>query len=675
MKDIDKKEAKERISILTGLIEYHRKLYYEKDLPEISDEEYDALERELVFLENKFPEFLFEDSPTQRVGGAPIDSFKKVEHKVPQWSFGDVFDEEEILEFDARIKRMTSKEVGSEVVPTYTAELKIDGLKVVLEYKKGVLVTASTRGDGKIGEDVTENVKTIRDIPRTISEKIDIIVEGEIYLQKKQFEKINKELEKKGEQVYANPRNLAAGTLRQLDPQVVANRKLSAFIYDIALSEEKIGTQYEELEYLEKLGFVVNEHFKHFKDIDGVVEMWKKWSDKKDKEDYLIDGIVVKVNEREIQEALGYTGKAPRFAVACKFPAEQVTTLVEDIAFQVGRTGVITPVAHLKPVLVAGSTVSRATLHNEDEIKRLDVRVGDTIVLQKAGDVIPQVVKVVVELRPKDSKVFVFPKKIKECGGDGSIERVPGEVAYRCVNKDSFEMQRRRLHYFSSKAAYDIENLGPKVIDVLLENNLIQNAVDIFTLEKGDLLSLPRFAEKSVDNLLASINDARKVSLSRFIVGLSIDGVGEETAVLLADTFLSIDRVRNLSFEELDEVRGIGEVVARSIYDWFREEENKNLVDGLLEQVEVEEPARFARRPTGPFSGKTIVLTGTLQALSRDEAKEKIRNAGGSISSSVSKNTDFVVAGEKAGSKLTQAEKFGVKVLSEEEFLNRYSVK
>jgi len=672
MKEISKQEAKKRIDILTGLIEHHRKLYYEKDRPEVTDEEYDALERELVFLENKFPEFLFENSPTQRVGGAPIDSFKKVEHKVPQWSFGDVFDEEEILEFDARIKRMTLKEVGSDVVPTYTAELKIDGLKIVLEYEKGVLITASTRGDGKVGEDVTENVKTIRDIPRTISEKIDIIVEGEIYLQKKQFEKINKELEKKGEQVYANPRNLAAGTLRQLDPRVVANRKLSAFIYDIALSKEKIDTQFEELEYLEKLGFVVNKYFKHFKNIDGVVDMWKKWSDKKDKEDYLIDGIVVKVNEREIQEALGHTGKAPRFAVACKFPAEQVTTVVEDIAFQVGRTGVITPVAHLKPVLVAGSTVSRATLHNEDEIKRLDVRVGDTVVLQKAGDVIPQIVKVVLELRPKDAKVFVFPKKIKECGGDGSIERVPGEVAYRCVNKDSFEMQRRRLHYFSSKAAYDIENLGPKVIDVLLENNLIQNAVDIFTLEKGDLLLLPRFGKKSVDNLLKSIDDARKVSLSRFIVGLSIDGVGEETAVLLADTFGSVDKLMNASFEELDEIHGIGEVVAKSIFDWFRDFDNVKFVKDLLDCVEVEKPARKARRPDSPFNQKIFVLTGTLQTLSRDEAKEKIREVGGSISSSVSKNTDFLVAGEKAGSKLAQAEKFGVKVLSEEEFLKMF---
>lgn len=663
-----KTEAQKRLEKLRKMIEHHRYLYHVLDRPEISDEALDSLKHELDQIEAEFPELITPDSPSQRVSGKPLDGFKKVAHKVSQWSFNDAFDEDEMREFDARIKRMLEKELDKNVFPTYTAELKIDGMKIVCQYENGILKTAATRGDGKIGEDVTQNVKTIESIPLSISTRENIIVEGEIYLDKKQFEKINKELIKNGEEAYANPRNLAAGTIRQLDSSIVAKRRLKAFVYDVALSDDMPKTQVDELNKLQSLGFSVNNQFVHCKNIEGVIEFWKKWQSKKDKENYLIDGVVVKVNEKEYQDALGYTGKAPRFAIAFKFPAEQVTTVVEEISFQVGRTGVITPVAHLKPVLVAGSTVSRATLHNEDEIKRLDVRVGDTVILQKAGDVIPQVVEVLKDLRPDKTKPFVFPKKISECGGDGSIERIPGEAAYRCVDRNSFTVQKRKLYYFVSKPAFNIDHMGPKVIDQLLENNLIQGPADIFTLKKGDLLPLERFAEKSVDNLLESVDNARKISLARFVIALSIDGVGEETAILLADKFKTFEKIQKASLEELKNINGIGEVVAESIVKWFDDFRHQDLLLHLLKEVQIEEKIQKVKLDKN-FYGKIFVLTGTLSQMTRDEAKDEIRKRGGDVSSSVSKNTDFVVAGDSAGSKLQKAEDLEVKVLSEEDFL------
>lgn len=673
-----KKEAEKRLKKLREVIEHHRYLYHVLDRPEISDTALDSLKKELVDIEEQFPDLITADSPSQRVSGQPLDKFEKVEHKVPQWSFSDIFNADEALEFDARIRRMIGKEIGEnnlpkKFTPEYVCEMKIDGLKIVLEYEGGVLKTAATRGDGKIGENVTENVRTIQAVPINLRQPIDIIVEGEVYLAKSEFEKINKKLKKAGEEPYANPRNLAAGTIRQLDSRIVAERNLSVFIYDIAkiAKDDEPQTQIEELQKLEKLGFKVNPHYKLCKKIEDVIKYWQNWHNKKDHEEYLIDGVVIKLNDKKYQDALGYTGKAPRFAIAFKFPAEQVTTLVEDIAFQVGRTGVVTPVAHLQPVEVAGSTVSRATLHNEDEIKRLDVRIGDTIILQKAGDVIPQVVEVLKDLRPEGTKPFKFPKKIIECGGDGSIERIPGQAAYRCVAKDSFVMQRRRLHYFASKAAFDIENLGPKVIDQLVEENLIQNPVDIFTLEKGDLLGLERFAEKSADNLIKSINDARDVTLTRFITALSIDNVGEETAILLADTFGTIEKIMKADIVELSEINGVGEVVADSIVAWFADLNNKKILDGLLEQVNIKkvDNKKNGSPISGKFTGKNVVLTGTLSTMSRDEAKEIIRAQGGHISGSVSKSTDFVIAGENAGTKLQKAEDLGVEVLGEEDLI------
>ncbi len=684
---MDKNEAKKRLEKLRQTIEHHRYLYHVLDSPEISDQALDSLKRELVEIETQFPDLITPDSPSQRISGKPLEEFKKIKHKVAQWSFSDIFNEKEMLDFNDRIIRMLEKsgkfpkksdkflKNSGKIFPQYTCELKIDGLKIVLEYVDGFLKTAATRGDGKVGEDVTENVKTIQSVPLKLKKPISIIVEGEVYLDKKEFEKINKKLAKAGEKIYANPRNLAAGTLRQLDSRIVAKRNLSVFIYDLAAINNKISqpqTQLEELELLKELGFKVNKNFKLCKNTEEVIDYWRYWQNHKEKETYQIDGVVVKVNRKDYQDALGYTGKAPRYAIAFKFQAEQVTTIIEDIAFQVGRTGVITPVAHLRPVEVAGSIVSRATLHNEDEINRLDVRIGDTVILQKAGDVIPQVVQVLKELRPKNSRTFKFPNKIAECGGDGSIERIPGQAAYRCIDKNSFTMQKRRLYYFVSKKAFDIENLGPKVIDQLIDENLIQNPVDIFTLKKGDLLPLERFAEKSADNLIESINLSRQITLPKFLISLSIDHVGEETAYLISNHFGSLKEIQKASQEELMSINGVGDIVAESVFNWFKNSDNQNLVKNLLEQIEITGEnfsKNQSKNQSGFFAGKTVVLTGSLSQMTRDQIKEKLRQAGANISSSVSAKTNFIIAGESAGSKLEKAKDLGVQILSEEEFI------
>lgn len=658
-------DAKDKIKKLRALITYHRDLYYQKQEPEISDEAYDALERELASLEREFPD-LSTGSPLSRVGGSADTLFASVEHKVPQWSFNNAFSQQDILDFDTRIKNFLKKDFEKEVKVDYVTELKIDGLKIVIEYVDGVLFQATTRGDGRVGEDVTANVKEISDIPHIISEKRNIIVEGEIYMTRKQFLKINTELEKREEKPYANPRNLAAGTLRQLDQEAVRERKLSAFIYDLAYAPFDIATQHEELEYLESIGLPVSKHRKVCSDIDQVMEFWSIWNAQRESYDFDIDGTVLKVDRKEFQDSLGYTGKAPRFAIALKFQAQEVTTVVENIAFQVGRTGVITPVAHLKPVVVAGSTVSRATLHNEDEIRRLDIRIGDTVILKKAGDVIPKIVKVLVELRPPHTKAFIFPSKIAECGGDGSIERVPGEAAYRCVDKGSYELQRRKLHYFVSKSAFDIEDMGPKVIDVLLRENIIQNPADIFSLQKGDLISLPRFGEKSVDNLLSSIQKSKHITLARCITALSIDGVGEETAELLAKKFKDFKALRNASVSEIEEIHGIGSVVAQAVVTWFTHPQNKKMLDELLEHVTIQKEKNTI---SNALSGKSFVFTGSLLTITRDQGKKMVKDNGGSVVGSVSKKTDYIVAGDEAGSKLDKAKQLGVPILTETEFL------
>jgi len=671
---MNKQEAKERIGKLRKTIERHNHLYYVMDSPEIDDSAYDSLIDELRKLEEEFPDLQDPNSPTQRVGGAPLKEFKKVRHAVAQWSFNDAFSEQDMLDFDKRVKNFLRKDAGEEINPTYTCELKIDGLKVVFEYEKGLLKRAATRGDGVIGEDVTSNIRTIKSVPLKLLKPIDIIVEGEVWLGKNNLNKLNEERKRKSEALFANPRNAAAGTLRQLDPKIVAERKLDSFIYDLsAVASAKADvpkTQVAELKYLQEIGFKVNKNFKLCRDMGEVINFWRFWQSKKDKEDYLIDGVVIKVNETKYQDLLGFTGKAPRFAIAFKFQAEQVTTLVEDIVLQVGRTGVLTPVAHLRPVLVAGSTVSRATLHNEDEIKRLGVRIGDTVILQKAGDVIPDIVSVVTEMRTGRERQFVWPKLVVDCGGRGEIERIAGQAAWKCKDKNSFIQKKRRLYHFASKHAFDIDGLGPKIIDALLDAELVSSFDDIFTLKRGDLLALPRFAEKSVDNLLAAIEKARDVSLLRLLISLSIPNVGEETAHLLSNEFESIERLKEAKIERLEKINEIGPIVAESIIDWFKDKENKKLLEKLLRHTSIIKEAQQKNTASinNKVSNKTFVLTGTLTNMSRDEAKEKIRARGGSVSSSVSKETDYVVAGDNPGSKYEKALELGVKILKEKEF-------
>lgn len=711
MKTVEKKapkEAKERLNKLKETIEYHRYNYHVLDKQEISESALDSLKHELVLLETKYPELITADSPSQRVAGKPLPEFKKVKHVMPQWSLNDAFAPEEIQEFDARIKRFLIQGGVNNPNPTYTCEHKIDGLKIVLNYENGVLKQVATRGDGMVGEDVTNNVKTIDSVPLKLKKPLSIIVEGEAWMAKSTLVKLNKERIKDGEEPFANPRNLAAGSIRQLDPKVVRERGLDSFIYDIARIEppslpprrdemshirfahstlaspfrsferRRVAastveaatlipqTQSEELDLLKSLGFKVNKHYKHCKDIKEVITYWREWQKKMPKEDYWADGIVVKVDELEYQNILGFTGKAPRWCIAFKFPSEEVTTILEDIVFQVGRMGTITPVAILKPVSIGGSIVSRATLHNEDEIKRLGIRIGDTVILKKAGDVIPDIVGIVKEMRKSNAKPFKWPTHISACGGDGRIERVPGESAWRCVNKNSFEQEKRKLYYFTSKHCFDIDGLGPKIIDLLLEYNLIASPDDIFTLEKGDLESLPRFGERSIDNLIEAIKKAKKVTLPRFLASLSIPQLGEETSYDIAKNFGTVENIQDATKEQFESVYGIGPVVAQSIVDWFKKSENRKLVCNLLKYVDIVREDTESRQK---LQGKSFVFTGTLPTLEREKAQGLVRRNGGNVSSSVSKNTSFVVAGGDAGSKLDKARSLGVKIIDEDEFL------
>jgi len=710
MKSIVPKETVDRLNKLKTAIERHRKLYYTHDKPEITDEAYDSLVKELEAIEEEYPELKTADSPTDRVGGEPLKEFVKVRHSIRQWSFNDAFSPEEMRESDARVKRFLIQAGVKDPKPTYTCEHKIDGLKIVLTYENGVLKQAATRGDGVIGEDVTENVKTIRSVPLRLRSNLGgltsagtLIVEGEAWIAKSTLEKLNKARKEKGEELFSNPRNLAAGSIRQLDPKIAAERHLDSYIYDIASLAEASppqatlpATQQEELKLLDSFGFQVNPHYKHCTDMEEVIKYWNEWRKKVTRLDYWADGIVVKVDEREYQESLGYTGKAPRFGIAFKFPGEEVTTILEDIVFQVGRTGVITPVANLKPVAIGGSIVSRATLHNEDEIRRLDVRIGDTVILKKAGDVIPDIVSVVKELRPNDSKLFKWPTHIAACGGDGAIERVAGEAAWKCVSTDSFDQIRRRFHYFTSKKCFDIDGLGPKILDVFLEKGLISSFDDIFTIKKGDILALPRFAEKSADNLLDAIEKAKKVTLPRFLTALSIPQVGEMTAYDVVKYFGSkteesaiknrnqkagandqfsnsnlqsletLKLIMGASKEEINSIYGVGPIVAEALYSWFKDGENKKLVANLLKHVILVKDEVIQGKP---LEGLSFVFTGSLKTLEREEAQALARQNGATFSSSVSKKTSFVVAGEEAGSKLDKARELGVKIITEEEFL------
>jgi len=673
----EEKEAKERIEKLRDVVLHHQHLYHVEDQPEISDEAYDSLIRELISLEEQFPQYRSENSPSVRVGGAPLESFSKTEHVVRQWSLDNVFNFEELSSWEEKLNRILDKEFEQKKPSLeYCAELKIDGLKIVLTYVGGQLVRAATRGDGVVGEDVTHNIRTIGSVPLTLSKKVDIIVAGEIWLSKKEFERINMERKKNGEPLFQNPRNAAAGTIRQLDPKITASRKLDTFIYDISdVASDDFPTwrtQTEELELLKELGFKVEGHYKLCKNLNDIEKLYNTWIKKKEKQDFGIDGVVVKVNSVELQKKLGHTGKSPRFAIAYKFPAEQVTTTVKDITLQVGRTGVVTPVAELEPVFVDGSTVSRATLHNEDEIKRLDVRIGDTVILQKAGDVIPDIVSVVVSLRKRGSKSYVFPRKVLECGGNGKIERIAGQAAWRCVAKNSPEQLKQKLYYFVSKKAFNIDGLGPRILDLLFDKKLVKTFPDIFELKIEDLSPLEGLGDKSADNIVSEIDEAKKITLPRFIISLSIDGVGEETAHDLAQYFGAFGALESASEEELMKIDGVGDVVARSIIGWFAKKGNRDMLERLRKHIQIEEIPQTQTQKK--FDGLTFVITGTLSSMSRDEAKEKVRMHGGSVSSSVSKKTNYVIAGENPGSKAEKAEVLGVEMWDEKMFLAELSM-
>src|SRR3989344_3366956 len=719
-------DTKTRVKKLKETINHHRYLYHVLDRQEISDAALDSLKHELAKLEKQYPKYASPDSPTQRIGGKPLDKFAKVVHKARQWSYGDAFTEEEIRDFDERIKRMLAKEALStsnvDSAAEYVCELKIDGFKIVLTYENGILKTAATRGDGVTGEDVTQNIKTIESIPLKLEKPLSIVAEGEIWMSRKEFEKLNKEQEKKRLPLFANPRNAAAGSIRQLDPSVAASRKLDSYIYDIALIEkqekkpfsdefpvvserekmvfspvfvleekERKGnvsfslsgdegessktdisfpfpeTQIKELELLKSFGFKVNKNYKLCGNIEEVIAYWKEWQKKKDKEDYWIDGVAVKLNRRDWQERLGYTGKSPRFAVAFKFPAEQAATLVGDIFTQVGRTGAITPVAHLAPVLVAGSVVSSATLHNYSEIKRLGLKIGDTVIIQKAGDVIPEVVRVLKEMRTGKEKEFKMPKTCPVCGGKLAQEK--DSPIIRCANKNCSVRHRRALHYFASKKAMNIEGLGPKIIDALLDNGLIRNAADIYDLKEGDLEPLERFGEKSAKNIVNSINNKKETTLPRFLTALGIFHVGEETAELLAKEVKSVEVLSDMPAEELQKIDGIGPKVAESVFYWFKDKHNRELFERLLKRIKIILPEKSPLLENIKIKRKTFVLTGTMEKMSRDKAKEEIKLRGGQVNESVSKNTDFVVAGAEPGSKYDKAKKLGVKIIGEKEFL------
>jgi len=659
---MDKVQAKQRIDKLKKEINHHRYLYHVLDKQEISDAALDSLKHELAQIEQQFPVLITPDSPTQRVAGQPLAKFQKIIHTKRMLSLVDCFSLAELEDWEKRVNKIAPHEKFD-----YYAEVKMDGLAVNLLYEKGIFIQGATRGDGAIGEDVTLNLKTINSIPLKLNGPYPVRIEirGEVYMTKKNFEMLNKNSMEK----FANPRNAAAGSIRQLNPQVVSQRKLDFMAYDIA-TDLNLKTHEQVHEELVKLGFKSNQHNLYCQNIDAVQKFYENIGKLRKNFPYWSDGTVININNLALFNKLGVVGKAPRGAVAYKYPAEQATTIVEDIQVQVGRTGALTPVAHLTPVVVAGSTVSRATLHNEDEIKRLDVRIGDTVIVQKAGDVIPDIVQVLITLRSAKAKIYIFPKKCPACGSP--VVRKAGEAAHYCTNKKCFAQEKEKLYHFVSKKAFDIVHLGPKVIDQLMIAGLVTTPADIFKIKKTDLEPLERFADKSADNLIAAIDYAKKISLSRFIYALGIRHIGEETAIELARHFGSLAKIQQATLEELNNIHEIGDVMAESCYDYFQNKKNQGLIKALINAgVDIRRDAiNRVSTQNKKISGKTFVLTGTLETLTRDQAKEKIRVCGGKILSSVSKKTDYILAGSDPGSKLAKAKKIGVKVLTEAELLN-----
>jgi len=721
----DKEDVRERIESLRREIRYHDRKYYVEDNPEIPDYEYDQLMKELEALEVQHPDLITPDSPTQRVGGEPAEEFATVEHRVAMLSLDNTYSQEELLDFDNRVRKLLDAG-GDAPAPDqeieYIAELKLDGLGVALIYENGRFVRGATRGDGQRGEDVTGNLKTIRSIPLVLESMqpqagmpvpLPVLeVRGEVYMRKRAFEELNRQREKDGEPPFANARNAAAGSVRLLDPRITASRPLDIFVYMLSYMEgasrsliNQAATHWGSLQVLREMGFKVNSNTRRLSTVEEVVDYCSVWAEGRDELDYEIDGIVVKVNSLAQQTELGATTKAPRWAISYKFPARQATSKIEDIIVQVGRTGALTPVAVLSPTPLSGTVISRATLHNEDEIRRKDIRIGDTVLIERAGDVIPAVVMVVREKRTGQEKEFQMPDRCPVCGSD--VFRPENEAVTRCTNPACPAQIKENLHHFASRNAMNIDGLGPSVIDQLVEKDLVKDAADLYFLKKGELAALERMGDKSAQNLIDAIENSKTNSLARFIFALGIRHVGVRAAEILAEHYSSIDALAEAKADELKGIHEIGPRIAESVAQFFQQGEDRDMRFGrtptVFSSIRSKDPLfRSPRFPTdspriSPFSkmkgkfrlagvrmseearergsegaslqGKTFVLTGSLQNMTRNEASEAIKEAGGRVASSVSKNTDYVVVGESPGSKYDRAKKLGITILTEEEFI------
>ncbi len=705
---MNKAEAEKRIARLREEITRYRYERFVLDKENISEEALDSLKYELFRLEQDYPELITPDSPTQRVAGKPLDKFRKVTHSAPLLSLYDAFSPEDMADWENRLKKLTMGKLD------YFAELKLDGLAMALRYVNGIFTLGATRGDGRIGEDVTQNLKTIEAIPlalrlpeekelqqtglsagaaaavRSMAADGTFEVRGEVIMTKKVFDRLNKAYAKEGKPPLANPRNAAAGSIRQLDPQLAAERKLDFYAYEIAADLELEKHELKR-EILRLIGFKVLSENTYCRDLEEVEKFYGNMDKKRDHLPFEVDGTVVKVNDLRLWPVLGVVGKGPRYMMAYKFAGIQVTTTVKDVVWQVGRTGILTPTAVLKPVRVGGVTVTRATLHNMDEIGRLDLKIGDTIVLERAGDVIPKVVSVLPKLRSGREKAISVPKTCPICGSP--VKKIPGEVAYRCANTDCYAVNLRQLSHWASRGAVDIEGLGPKIIEQLIKSGLVRDAADFYTLTAGDLKPLERFADKSAENLVAAIGEKKNIPLERFINALGIRHVGEETAITLAqfvinkiqDTRYKIQKISNIPMsniqntfygiaqEKLEELADVGPIVAASIYMWFNDKKNQKLLDKLDRAGVTADISHLKTGKSSALSGKTVVLTGSLMGLTREEAKAKIRELGGKVSSSVSAKTDLVIAGTDPGSKYENAKKLGVKIIDEKEFIKMLS--
>ena len=655
-------QIKEEISKLVSLLNKYSYDYYVEDNPQISDTEYDTLYKQLEKLEEKHPELILENSPTQRVGDKVLDEFEKITHKVPMLSLSNTFSTEDLRDFDSRVKKLVPNDKVE-----YICELKIDGLAISINYENGKLVSAATRGDGTVGEDVTENIKTIFSIPKVLKDERSFEVRGEVYLPRKSFELLNKERENNNEVLFANPRNAAAGSLRQLDSKITAKRRLSAFIYSI-VGDDSIISQENALNIAEDYALPVNSNYKLCKDINEVISYINYWTENKKDLPYDIDGIVIKVNSYSTQEEIGYTQKSPRWATAYKFPEEELATKLLDVELSVGRTGIITPVAILDPIIISGSTVSKASLHNKDIINELDIHIGDMVVVKKAGEIIPKVVRVIKELRTEGTNKYIMPTICPSCKEQTYVKE--NDPFTRCKNPDCPDQNIRKIIHFASREALNIEGLGDKVVATLYEQGIISHTIDLFSLDRTRLISLDRMGEKSVDNLLNAIENAKQSSLDKVIFALGILNVGKKASKILAEKYLNLTNFMNATLDELINLDDVGQITADSILDYLSDENNIRFINDLISigmnpQYEIKEV-----NTDNIFAGKTVVLTGKLVELTRNEAKEYLEKNGAKVTGSVTSKTDLVIAGEKAGSKLLKAEQLGIEVINEEQFAN-----